>query len=93
MELDNSASHSSGTFIGQFKRKPLVSCEKDVKELSKSNQTLSVSSRSSKAGSTVTEFIDFLNQFVSRKLPAYPSPNLTLTLTSRFGQNVSFGEG
>ena len=23
----------------------------------------------------------------------YPSPNLTLTLSSRFGQNVRFGEG
>ena len=31
--------------------------------------------------------------YVSGKLPTYPSPNLTLTLTSRFGQNVRFGEG
>ena len=29
----------------------------------------------------------------SGKLPTYPSRNLTLTLTSFFGQNVRFGEG
>ena len=32
--------------------------------------------------------------YASGKLPTYPSPNLTLTLTSLFGQNVRlFGEG
>ena len=31
--------------------------------------------------------------FVSGKLPTYPSPNLTLPLTSHFGQNVRFGTG
>ena len=30
---------------------------------------------------------------VSRKLPTYPSPKPTLTLTSHFGQNVGLGEG
>ena len=30
---------------------------------------------------------------VSGKLPTYPSPKLTLTLTSRLGQNDSLGEG
>ena len=30
---------------------------------------------------------------VSGKLPTYLSPNLTLALTSFFGQNVRFGEG
>ena len=39
----------------------------------------------------------FIHHYVSmsvvEKLPTYPSPNLTLTLTSRFGQNVRFGEG
>ena len=33
------------------------------------------------------------SMFVSGKLPTYPSPNLTFTLTSCFGQNVRFGEG
>ena len=27
------------------------------------------------------------------ELPTYPSPNLTLTLTSHFGKNVALGEG
>ena len=31
--------------------------------------------------------------YVSGKLPTYPSPNLTLILSSRFGQNVRLGEG
>ena len=34
----------------------------------------------------------FGSVYVSEKLPTYPSPNLTLTLTSRFEQNVRFGE-
>ena len=32
------------------------------------------------------------NQYVSGKLPTYPSPKLTLTLTSHLGQNVGLGE-
>ena len=31
--------------------------------------------------------------YVSVKLPTYPSPKLTLTLTSYLGQNVGLGEG
>ena len=31
VKLDNSASHNSCTFIGQFKGKPLETCEKHVK--------------------------------------------------------------
>ena len=31
------------------------------------------------------------SMYVSEKLPTYPSLNLTLTLTSRFGKNVRFG--
>ena len=31
--------------------------------------------------------------YVSGKLPTYPSPNSTLTLTSHLGQNVGLGEG
>ena len=31
--------------------------------------------------------------WVSGKLPTYPSPKPTLTLTSHLGQNVGFGEG
>ena len=31
--------------------------------------------------------------YVSGKLPTYPSPKPTLTLTSHFGQNVGLGEG
>ena len=31
--------------------------------------------------------------YVSRKLPTYPSPAPTLTLTSHLGQNVGLGEG
>ena len=31
--------------------------------------------------------------WVSRKLPTYPSPKLTLTLTSHLGQNDGLGEG
>ena len=30
---------------------------------------------------------------VSGKLPSYPSPKLTLTLTSHLGQNVGLREG
>ena len=30
---------------------------------------------------------------VSGKLPSYPSPKPTLTLTSHLGQNVGLGEG
>ena len=30
---------------------------------------------------------------VSGKLPTYPFPKLTLTLTSHLGQNVGLGEG
>ena len=30
---------------------------------------------------------------VSRKLPTYPSPKPTITLTSHLGQNVGLGEG
>ena len=33
------------------------------------------------------------SMYVSEKLPNHPSPNLTLTLTSHFGQSVRFGEG
>ena len=33
--LDNSASTSSHVLIGQFKRKPPESCQKDVSKLSK----------------------------------------------------------
>ena len=33
------------------------------------------------------------SMYFSGKLPTYSSPNLTLTLTSRFGQNIRFGEG
>ena len=33
------------------------------------------------------------SMYVYGKQPAYPSPNLTLTLTSHFGQNVRFGKG
>ena len=33
------------------------------------------------------------NSFVSGKRPAYPSPKLTLTLTSHIGQNDGLGEG
>ena len=31
--------------------------------------------------------------YVSAKLPTYPSPKPTLTLTSHLGQNVGLGEG
>ena len=31
--------------------------------------------------------------FVSGKLPTYPSPNPTLTLTSHLRQNVGLGKG
>ena len=31
--------------------------------------------------------------YVSKKLPTYPSPKPTLTLTSHLGQNVCVGEG
>jgi len=31
--------------------------------------------------------------YVSGKLPTYPSPKPTLTLTSHLGQNVGLGEG
>ena len=31
--------------------------------------------------------------YIYGKLPTYPSPEPTLTLTSHFGQNVSLGEG
>ena len=30
---------------------------------------------------------------VSGKLPTYPSPKLTLTLTSHLGENLGLGEG
>ena len=30
---------------------------------------------------------------VSEKMPTYPSPKPTLTLTSHLGQNVGLGEG
>ena len=32
-------------------------------------------------------------KYVSGKLPTYPSPKPTLTLTSHLGQNVGVGEG
>ena len=35
----------------------------------------------------------YLRKYVSGKLPTYPSPNLTLNLTSHFGRNVRFEEG
>ena len=35
----------------------------------------------------------FLFQCKIRKLPTYPSPKPTLSLTSHFGQNVGLGEG
>ena len=31
--------------------------------------------------------------YIYGKLPTYPSPEPTLTLTSHFGQNVDLGEG
>ena len=31
--------------------------------------------------------------YISGKLPTYPSPKQTLTLTSHVGQNVGLGEG
>ena len=31
--------------------------------------------------------------YVSGKLPTYPSPKLTLTLTAHLGQNICLGEG
>ena len=37
--------------------------------------------------------MEFLPVRVSGKLPSYPSPNLTSTLTSRFGQNLDLGRG
>ena len=33
------------------------------------------------------------SMYVSGKLPTYPSPNLTLTVTYHFGQNVLFWKG
>ena len=33
------------------------------------------------------------SMYVFGKLPTYPSPKITLTLTSQFGQNVDLGEG
>ena len=36
---------------------------------------------------------NFGSMHVFGKLPTYPSPNLTLTITSHFKQNVRFGEG
>ena len=33
------------------------------------------------------------HHYVSGKLPTYPSPKPTLTLTSHLGQNVGLGEG
>ena len=41
---------------------------------------------------TIIVFTILGSMYVSGKMPAYPSPNLTLTLTSCFGQNVRFGE-
>ena len=41
VDFDNATFHSSCTLIGQFKRKPLESCEKDIKKLSKLIKTLS----------------------------------------------------
>ena len=38
-------------------------------------------------------YTDTGSMYVSGKLPTYPSPKLTLTLTSRFGKNVRFGKG
>ena len=38
MALDNSASHSSPILIGQRKRKPRESCQKDATKLSQTNQ-------------------------------------------------------
>ena len=35
----------------------------------------------------------FGSVYVSRKLPTYPSPKLTLTLSSHLGQNDGLGEG
>ena len=35
----------------------------------------------------------FGSLYVSGKLPTYPSPKPTLTLTSHLGQNVDLGEG
>ena len=36
---------------------------------------------------------NFGSILVSRKLPTYPSSKLTLTLSSRLGQNDGLGEG
>ena len=37
--------------------------------------------------------IVFRSIYVSEKLPTYPSPKSTLTLTSHLGQNVGLGKG
>ena len=39
------------------------------------------------------ELCKFLNGDVSGKLPTYPSPKPTSTLTSHLGENVALGEG
>ena len=40
----------------------------------------------------ITPEAAFGSMYVSGKLTTYLSPNLTLTLTSHFGQNVGLGE-
>ena len=40
-----------------------------------------------------TDRIHLGSLYVSGKLPTYPSPKLTLTLTSHSGKNVGLGEG
>ena len=46
---------------------------------------------------TLSEFLSVIlvkvMDKVSGKLPTYPSPKLTLTLNSHFGQNDGLGEG
>ena len=41
---------------------------------------------------SVITYVDGIN-LSSGKLPTYPFPKLTLTLTSHLGQNVSLGKG
>ena len=42
---------------------------------------------------TASRQTNMASLYVSKKLPTYPSPKPTLTLTSHFGQNVGREEG
>jgi len=42
---------------------------------------------------TVDSFCPNTSLYISAKLPTYPSPKQTLTLTTHLGQNVGLGEG